>query len=451
MINKKNIIILVSAIVVLTAITALVFMWDGTPETEEQSTESQVITIFKGDEASISTINVTIPGENITFNRVDSENWQIQGLENVSIKNFSIGMLASDVATITAKSLVEQNAADLAKYGLENPQYIISASFSDGTVKTFYGGIQTALGDAYYFKDKDSADVYTIYSNKFDSMFADTMSYRDTASLYINKETVVGVKVEKKDYTLNLQLMDEPLTLGGYNLATWEMTQPSYQTIDISRLTTYVMDVLPTVTINSIVSDNNDYANYGLDKPYAVVTVTNTDGSKQTIKLGNSNDNEYYILVDDDTTIYSANKEAFTYVDVDPFLLINKFVSIYNIDDVDNVVVKSGGAEYKLSLEGDGDNRSYKLNGTAVEEEKFKTELYQQVIGLIVDEFCYDAVYSTPAVTIEYTLKDGSYSKAEFVNYDDRNYAVFKDGKSEFIILKKNVTAMLDALKAYAK
>ncbi len=449
MICKKNIAILAAVVIVLIAVTVFVFMWDGPTQQTDEASRTETIKIFECDAEEITRIYVTLPGEQIEFVRKDEENWQITGLEDAAIKNFSIGMLASDISSISAKSLVTEKADSLDNFGLANPSHSIVVTFKDGSTKTLYGGNKTAIGDAYYFKTADNDTVYTIYQSLFDSLFSPVDDYRDTANLFIDIQQVVGVNVKKQDYTLNLQLMDEPITMGGYNIATWEMTQPSYQTIDVSRLTTYVMDILPTVTVGSVVSDRKDYANYGLDNPYAVITVTNTDGSAHVIKLGNSNKDEYYILVNDDTTIYTANKSAFTYVDVDPFLLINKFVHIANIDDMSAVTVDAAGAQYKLAIEGDGDNKKYLFNGTEIEEEAFKTELYQQVIGLIVDEFCSDAVYGTPDVTIEFVTKDGGKTKIEFVDYDDRNYAVFKDGNCEFIILKKSVNSIVNALKDY--
>ena len=99
--------------------------------------------------------------------------------------------------------------------------------------------------------------------------------------------------------------------------------------------------------------------------------------------------------------------------------------------------------------EGEGDKKKYLFKGSEVEEVKFKTEIYQQIIGLTVDKFCDDAKFSKPVVTVEYNLKDGTKSKAEFVDYNDRNYAVYLDGKCKFIILKKSVNSMVEALKAY--
>ena len=90
-------------------------------------------------------------------------------------------------------------------------------------------------------------------------------------------------------------------------------------------------------------------------------------------------------------------------------------------------------------------------NDADIDEDTFKKELYQCVIGLICNDFCNDAVYGAPDVTIEYTMNDGSKDKLEFVSYNDRNYAVFKNGTCSMQILKKEVNAVVETLKNHVK
>ena len=446
MISKKNVIILSLILLVLVVATAFVFMWDGPQTTEQPEEVSESVKIFKCDANDIQRIVINNPGETIDFRRVDEENWTIAGLEDASIKNFSIGMLAADLASVSAKTTVADTADNLAQYGLDAPVNTAEVYLADGSVTTLMAGNLTVLGDGYYFKSSESDAVYTIYPSLHSSIFAALDDYRDTATLFIDREKIVGVSVEKKDSKLNLQLMDEPITMGGYNIATWEMTEPDYHTIDISRLTDYVMDVLPTVTLSSVAGTKADYGKYGLTKPYAVITVTNVDDTVQTIKLGNIDGDKCYVTTDMDNDVYVANSSAFTFVDVDPFLLINKFVNIVNIEDLGTIKVSDGKTVHTLSVKGDGDDKKYIFDDKEMDETKFKTELYQEVIGLTVDKFCDDAKYTAPVATIEYNLKDGSHTKVEFVEYNDRNYAVFKDGECKFIILKKSVNSMIDAL-----
>ena len=143
--------------------------------------------------------------------------------------------------------------------------------------------------------------------------------------------------------------------------------------------------------------------------------------------------------------------DGLDFVDVKPFDLVSKFAYITNIDSVSEVVVNAQGEKYVLSISGNDDEKKYTLNGAEIEEDVFKKELYQNIIGLICTDFCADAVYGAPEIVIEYTMNDGSKDKVEFVNYNDRNYAVFKNGECNLQILKKEVNSMVEAIKNNVK
>lgn len=445
MINKKNIIILLTVIVVLIAATVFVLQWSGTSnQNSDDGFSNETISIFKGEPDNITAINVVMPDEVIDFVKTDDE-WQIKGV-NTDIKNYMITTLVANVANINAKNVIEENSQQLSVYGLDKPGYVLNAYFGD-ELKTFYCGNATATGDAYYFMAHNNNTVYTIYSSTFYSIFADTNSYREIPDFNVDIQTVCGVKVQKQDYTLNLQLMDKPQVINDYNVATWEMTSPSYHTIDDSRLATYVMEVLSQISVNDYVTDKGNYSDYGLNKPYAVITVTHTDGSSQKIKLGNSNKNEYYVLIDDDKTVYTSSINGYSFVDCDPFILINKFIYLESVDNVSHITFKTQDKTYKIS----NDNKKYYINDKEVSEDEYKVDLYPQAIGLLYTGFCSDAKYNKPVITVEYVLNDGSSTVVELVEYDARNYAVYKNSKCEFVILKKNVSSLIEMYDEFLK
>lgn len=448
MINKKTIIILAAAVLVLAAATAAVFMWSPSEKQEEEST-AETIYIWQGNADDMQSIDVSVPDDNFTFVKGDEDKWSIKGLEGAAVKNYSISMLASDLAAMTAKSVVEENAADLSKYGLSDTKYVISANFSDGTKKTYYGGNKTSMGDGYYFKDADSDTVYTIYSTKFESLFAEKSSYRDITLLKVDSNKIKSISIKRSDGEISVKKLENPETVEGYTLASWEMTSPINGTVDDSQFSTNVLEKLTSLSVSEIVSDKGDFAAYGLSNPYAVVTLSDEDGVTQSLKIGSLDGDNRYVSVDSEPTIYSVAASALSFADVDAFKLATKFVYIAYVDKLDNITVTTGDAVYTLSASGEGDDRKFSFNGIEADADKFKKDLYQTVIGLICSDFCKDAKYAAPDITIEYNLNDGTHDKVEFVNYDDRNYAVFKNGSCNMKILKKDVTAMVDTLKNF--
>ena len=449
MTNKKNIYILLAVLIVLCAATAAVFMWDGTGTQNDEigSFEEDSIYIYNGNADELTQINVTLPKENIEFVKVDNA-WQIAGLEGASVKSYSIEVLAENLSKLTAKSVVEENATDLNKYGLDAPEHKITGIFG-GETKTFYAGNATTLSDGYYFKDADSDTVYTIYPSLHSSLFCSKESYRDITFLKVNTSSLAEFSVKTKNSDIRISLMENPVLINGNALSAWEMTSPVSSMLDDSRFEKLVLDYLPQISVVSVVSDNRDWAKYGLNNPYATITMKDTEGISQTIKISPAPDGTYYATTSGDTTIYSISGEPLVFVDVKAFDLVSKFAHICSINDVSSISVTTSDAKYNMSIS-EGDEKIYKLNDKELSADVFKQDIYQSLIGLICTDFCSDASYKTPDVTIEYTMADKTKVKVEFVNYNDRNYAVYKDGVCSMQILKKEVNSMLETLKKHA-
>lgn len=449
MIKKKNIIILSVVLIVLCAATAALLMWDNSKSDENENSLGDTIYIYTSDAKDFSKINVTRSSEAFEFVKTQDNKWQITGLEDVPLKNYSIEMMANRLAKLVAKSVVEENAVSLEKYGLDNPKSKISVT-AKGSVKTFYCGNATPIGDGYYFKDADSDTIYTIYADTYESLFAPKQSYRDITFIKVNTSSVSKITIKKSADAISINQLEKPIEMNGYSIAGWEMTKPSYNILDDTRVKNLVLDKVSRISVISVMDDDKNYASYGLNNPYATVTLTDAEGTSQTIKISPSDDGNYYASTNGESSVYLIGGEAMSFVDVDAFDLVSKFAHLCSIDDVSEIVVTSKNEKYTMSISS-GEENVYKLNGKNISENIFSEEIYQKIVGLICIDFCKDASYSAPDVTVEYTLNDKSKVKLEFVNYSDRNYAVFKNGTCTMQILKKEVNGMLDAIKKYSK
>jgi hypothetical protein len=89
---------------------------------------------------------------------------------------------------------------------------------------------------------------------------------------------------------------------------TWSLKEDSTVDIDESKITTK-LNSLKSITSDQVVEDYSDLADFGLATPAETVEITLSTGDTHTIKIGDYNNtvNKYYILVDDNTTIYTVN------------------------------------------------------------------------------------------------------------------------------------------------
>ncbi len=444
MINKKSIIILSAVVVVLIgAFLAVNYLWtDEEAATGISSSES--IELFTTAKENIVQMDLSVGDESFSFVRSEDK-WLLAGDESVKLKNSSVDYLCVELAGIYAKQCVEENAADLAKYGLSQPFGTYKISLADGTDKTFLLGNQDPVTDAYYFKMADTDAVYTIYSSKGDSLSKKSAEYKDSAILEVDSENLSRVYVRSNDEVLELK--KEIIGEGEEAKILWNMLQPMKRECDVQPITDNIISKISYITVSEFINaDDERYSSSGVDAPDAVIELTDDDGVSQTIYVGKSEGEQRYIKTNDRVYLISADSVSFT--ELDPFIYIMKFISLENIDSVSKIEVTKGDKTHVALIEGEGDKQTYKLNDKEVMEDTFKREVYQRIIGLLADDFAVNPAYGDAEYTVTYYMNDGSVKKNEYCAYDERSYAAFdKDGRCEFIIRRKKLDEMFASLE----
>lgn len=447
MINKKSIIILAAVFVVLVgAFLAVNYLWI---EEEDKSylTDVQSIELFTTSKDNILQMDLTVNGESFTFARLDDK-WVLKGNEDVKLKQSAVEYLCIDLAGIYAQQCIEDEATDIAKYGLAEPAGAYTVTLSDNTSKTFYLGNQDPITGAYYFKLADTDAVYTIYSAKGDSLSKGSAQYKDSDILDVDAENLSRIYMRNGSTVLDIK--KAVVKDGDKEKITWNMVQPMNRECDLEPISKNIISKVSYITVSEFIDEGDErYAASGVNNPEATITLTDDDGVSQTIYVGKADGESRYIKTNN--RVYLIAADSVSFIDIDPFIYISKFISLENIDEVTKIEVTHGGATHVATIEGENDNYTYKLNGTELMENTFKRQVYQKIIGLLADDFADNPSYSKPDYTITYYLKDGTVKKTNYCHYDDRSYAAYDgNGNCEFIIRKKKLDEMFASVESVA-
>ena len=119
-------------------------------------------TLFTFEAADVKTLTLERQGSIVfTANKVDNYEWQIvepiQADANVS----SISPMIEAISATKIKEFIEENPADLSKYGLTNPRYSFEFETSSGKNKLILGNEKTKDTDIYAKLDSND-EVFTI-------------------------------------------------------------------------------------------------------------------------------------------------------------------------------------------------------------------------------------------------------------------------------------------------
>ena len=342
MIGRKKIILfsIILAVLIVCTVFTLVFVKVSDdksntatePDTNVNISDAdeslQAVDIFIDENESLNSFEIIIPGETLKFYSPSKYIWLLEGLEQSKTNTSKTYNVFNFLNNLRGKSLVEENASDLKKYGLDNPQYIINATYGNESI-TFSGGNITPLDDGYYFKTSKSNSIYTLYKSDFEILFSDSYFYRHIPNFNFADGTVKKITVIKNDSVLEIQSMEQPIYVNNVLYADWEMLQPSYNTLDIKMVSENILEKIPYIALDQVVKDDSVDEKLLIENQYASVIIENKVGNKNTFYLTPCDANTFYVRVDDDPWIYLAYVDRFSFIDVPHFLLVDKFLHFF--------------------------------------------------------------------------------------------------------------------------
>ena len=203
-----------------------------------------------------------------------------------------------------------------------------------------------------------------------------------------------------------------------------------------------------TITVVDFISEDRNQAEvYGIGKGYEIVI--RTQENTHSLMLGDiAEDGNIYAVYNENPFIFTMKPDVLDAVkDLKPFDLVQKFAHIYSIDQIQSVEVVADGETYTLAIVREGENKSYRINGTDVKDSVFKSA-YQAIIGLSFTAVAEEnAKTSQKVCEITFHTTDERIEKATYYDYDERNLMVIRPEGKRYLILKKYVTEMLNTVR----
>jgi hypothetical protein len=88
-------------------------------------------------------------------------NWKLDGKETLELDSATLASTASQLSTLSGTQLVDENATNLATFGLDKPSLLITLG-SPNLTKTLQVGITNPVTGAYYVKLSDANKVWSL-------------------------------------------------------------------------------------------------------------------------------------------------------------------------------------------------------------------------------------------------------------------------------------------------
>ena len=262
---------LVSAVVVL-AVLGGVYVGLNTYVSKEEKTESSSEEESKTEVFSVKTDDIKSLGfivdkKAVTFEKKD-DSWVKEDETAFPVNQTTLDSAASAIETVEADRVLE-DVEDLTEYGLDSPSNTVTVDTADGTTKFNIGDENTSTNQYYISRDDDDSTVYVVAADTVSPFMNSLYDYAQGEDFpTIDSSTVKKVQVseDKDSYVL------EENSDG----ATWDVSGDGSSDKESADTTAAgnVTSGLGSFAFDQFVNYNaEDLSQYGLDKPYATITV----------------------------------------------------------------------------------------------------------------------------------------------------------------------------------
>lgn len=274
---KNKTVKLVLAIILLGVLTGGYFgvkSYVASQEEEEEEQEEEKTSVFEAKTDDIKSLKFLIDEKEVTFLKEDDGTWVNKDEKDFPVDQDTLNNAASYISSIDADRVLE-NVEDLSEYGLDSPQNTITVSLEgeddgDDEEKTaiLRVGMENDSTSQYYIgKDDDKSTVYVVGNSVISPFMNNLYDYAESQDFpAIDASTVSAVNVDQKENSYMAE-KNEDTTL-------WSISyDDKSEKADTSKMNSLTSS-LASMEYDSFVDYNcTNEKEYGLDDPYAVVTI----------------------------------------------------------------------------------------------------------------------------------------------------------------------------------
>lgn len=473
--------IIITGIVILAAIIALVLLIFVFPESspaeaEASPTPTASTTTYKlvdeDDEKLVSFEALYEDGSSmlVEIERDEEGNLSYEVTPAAELFTYDTSKFRSMIYSLTSMNttnFVEADAADLSRYGLDDPQFTMRCTYDDGRVIDICIGNQTPTDNNFYACIGGTKDVYTLGTYAVSLLMRDEAEYRQITlfptyeddAIYENINYVRLVKRDGTEIEFSLEDMGN-LSEGNVTRSAYFMTAPVVGSCNDTTIKSYVLDYAATITSERVLMDisEEEYADYGFDNP-AELTMTDVLGNSMDILIGDKYEKYYYcvMLREAPGTIILCPIDGFEWLDVNYIDLMNRIMWFRSITEIESIEYNLDGEEYLVEMThgrklnaNDEEVASIDatLNGEFLSETNCRRLFVRTLNFRIIGELDKnEKLPAKPSYSFTMNMLDGSTQKVEFFSINDRQYAVSIDGVAEYFVYKKNITTLVEAFE----
>lgn len=451
-------------------------------EKQEESEEDAAATeVFAASTDDISAVKFIIDKKEVTFKKDEEDLWIKEGETEFPVNQTTLNEAVSSISSVESDRVIDVDEVDdLSEYGLDNPANTVTVTAGDDTTTLRIGDLNDTTNQYYVNKDDDRETVYLVDAACITPFMNELYDYAEGESFpVITAENVNKVTVDGEDNDYILEKEDET----GY----WNITEDGNSEKADSAKASTLTSALGSVAYDKFVDYNcEDKSIYGLDKPYAEITVDyeeetaedeaesdtddeNTDTTDETsteeaetvekqivITVGDeSEDGSRYVMLNDNNQVYTISDDTLTaFIGKTSEDFWDLTVSYLPLNDLETITVETSNEKKTINVSRetseneDGEEESttsYLMDGEEADSTAFTT-FYNKLITMVGQRRLTDPFESknAPEMTVTFEPTDTDKIEVSYYAYDTNYYAAVVDDKV-YLVNKMTVKELFEA------
>ena len=268
--KKKSVklVIAVGVLVILSGayvgVKTYVAMQDAKEEENNEEETQEVVSIASED---IQSIKFILDKKETTFEK-EGDSWVKSDENAFPVDQDKLDTLAGTFSSVTAQRTLK-DVEDPSEYELDNPQNTITVTTTDGEATVIQVGMENdSTSQEYIDLNDDSSTVYVVSNSVFQSFEGNLYDFAKSGTFpTVDSSTVSKIAVDGNDSSYVVEKDENNF---------WNITSDGETEKADSAKATSLASSLSSLAYASYVNYNcskSELAQYGLDKPYAEITV----------------------------------------------------------------------------------------------------------------------------------------------------------------------------------
>jgi uncharacterized protein DUF4340 len=396
-------------------------------------------TILKLDQSSIEKLELKKKdAPAIVLAKQSSGDWRIAEPKPLRADQSAVSGMLADVSSLNSERLVDDKAANLAPFGLDEPALELDISLKDNQSQRLLIGNNTPTGSVYAAL-ANAPRVFTIASYTKTSLDKSLNDLRDKRLLPVSADKVSQIELIRKGEDIEF----------GRNKDAWQILKPKPYRADGTQVSD-LLNKLTDAKMDLAGSDAGDAGSaFAKSSPVATAKLTDESGT-QELQVRKSKDT-YFAKSSAIDGAYKVTSDLGKALDknVDDFR--NKKLFDFGYSDPNKIELHSGSKAYFLTR-GTGGYDDWWSNGKKMDSSA--DTVVSDIRDLSASKFV-DSGFSNPTIDLTVTSDDGKrIEKVAIAKSGDHYVAKRYNDPSLYQIDASPVDDLLkaaDALKPAAK